>query len=98
MKPRVQEQIHTIEAVIDQLRFAAEAAVDAFETIQATQKDLRKEHWRHRKELATLSRTVEEFTELDSQNERYRECVGNLRETLQSLLTSIKTLRAEFRT
>ncbi len=98
MKPRIQEQIQEIEATIDRLRIAAQAAAGKVESVQAAQEELRKEHWRHRKELATLSRTVDDITGLENENARYRECVGELKDTLQNLLAGIKSLRAEYRT
>ena len=97
MKPRVREKILEIEHAIDRLRLTAESAVDQIKTAQDAQEEMRKDHWRQRKEIATLSRSADEFTALQNENTQLRESLGQLRNTLQTLLANIKTLRSEYR-
>lgn len=97
MKSRIQEKIQEIELTADQLRLAAEAAVKDRAKAQEAQEEMRKEHWRQRKETATLSRSADELAALQDENLHLRESLVRLRTALQTLLTNIKALRNEFR-
>lgn len=96
MKSRIQEKIQEIEHTADQIRLAAGAAVKERAKAQEAQEDMRREHWRQRKETATLSRSADEFAALQDENQHLRESLGRLRTALQTLLANIKTLRNEF--
>jgi len=98
VNPRIQDTLRELERKIDQLRLATEATVGQLEDARNAQEEMRKDHWRQRKEIATLSRSADEFTALQNENVELRESLGQLRTALQTLLTNIKTLRNEYRT
>ncbi len=97
MKPSIREKVDEIAHLMDQLRAAAVSAIEEIDTASERQEEMQKEQWRQRKELATLTRSADEIAGLQDQNSRLRTHVEELRNSLQTLLANVKSLRNEFR-
>lgn len=97
MKPSIREKIDEITLLMDELRAAAVSAVEEINAASERHEEMQKEQWRQRKELATLTRSAEEIAGLQEENSRLRTRVEELRDSLQVLLGSVKSLRNEFR-
>lgn len=95
MKPRIQEKLDAMEEVIVSIQDAVRAVNDSLEHLQQEQETIRKEHWRQRKEIATLQRTGQEFTVLEQENAHLTEIQDQLHEKLKGLLGAVKALRNE---
>ncbi len=97
MNPLLLKRLETLEKQISRIEASVQAKTIDVQKQHAEKSRLLEEQWAQRKRMNTLNRIAEDYDELDKEVETYREERGEIRRTLEQILTRTRALRAEYR-
>ena len=97
MNPLLLKRLETLEKQISRIEASVQAKTIDVQKQHEEKARLLEEQWGQRKRMNTLNRIAEDYDELDKEVEAYREERGEIRRTLEQILTRTRALRAEYR-
>ena len=97
MNPLIHKQFEQIHAGLSEIRELLSVSRKEIRNERERRETLIQQHWRESKENVTLSDMVDDYSELQKQNEKYRLQRTELQEHLKKILSFTRAISSEIR-
>ena len=97
MNPLLHNHLRLINESLDTLAQAVHEAKEQALDLDTQRAQLRRDNWRHKKDLAALKQVQEDYDTLSATNQRLSATQDDLLARLRVVLTAIKGLSSELR-
>jgi FtsZ-binding cell division protein ZapB len=97
LRKELDAEVADLLSCVEDLRTLLVGTRDRITELETEREETRKEQWRLKKEVTTLTRLGKDYDELAAENERLRSHRDQAREGLKRLLGHTRALMSEFR-